>query len=46
VSRSNGDFSEQTNPPDPGFPMEIMLIVDRSRRGVRQQLQAPGLASG
>ena len=38
MSRSNGEFVEQTNSADAGFPMEILLHVDRSRRGVRQQL--------
>jgi GntR family transcriptional regulator/MocR family aminotransferase len=38
MSRSNSTFSERTNSSDTGFPMEILLQVDRSRRGVRQQL--------
>ncbi|MBV8346143.1 MAG: PLP-dependent aminotransferase family protein [Mycolicibacterium sp.] len=39
MSRSNLEFSEQSNLADPGFPMEIMLVVDRSKRSVRRQLQ-------
>jgi GntR family transcriptional regulator/MocR family aminotransferase len=39
VSRSNDNISEQTNSGDPGFPMEVMLILDRSKRGVGQRLQ-------
>ncbi|WP_375487501.1 PLP-dependent aminotransferase family protein [uncultured Mycobacterium sp.] len=39
MSRSNGDIYTQTNSGDPGFPLEVMLVLDRSRRGARQQLQ-------
>jgi len=44
VSGSNSDIFEQTNladaDPDPGFPLDILLTLDRSeRRGLREQLQ-------
>jgi GntR family transcriptional regulator/MocR family aminotransferase len=44
VSGSNSDISEQANladaDPDPGFPLDILLTLDRSeRRGLREQLQ-------
>jgi GntR family transcriptional regulator / MocR family aminotransferase len=40
MSRSNSEFVERTNSSDTGFPMEILLQLDRSGRGVRQQLTA------
>jgi GntR family transcriptional regulator/MocR family aminotransferase len=40
VSRSNQDSSEQTNSDDQGFPLDILVALDRSdRRRLREQLQ-------
>ena len=40
MSRSNADVSEQTNSDDPGYPLDVLLTVDRSeRRGLREQVQ-------
>ena len=43
MSRSNRSFLERADSWDAGFPMEILLHVDRSRRGVRQHL-SPAVA--
>jgi GntR family transcriptional regulator/MocR family aminotransferase len=40
VSGSNSDVFEQSNSEEPGFPLDILLPLDRSeRRGLREQLQ-------
>jgi GntR family transcriptional regulator/MocR family aminotransferase len=40
VSRSNDELFEQTNSDDAGFPLDVLLALDRSeRRGLRDQLQ-------
>jgi GntR family transcriptional regulator / MocR family aminotransferase len=38
MSRSNTDISEQTNPSALGFSEELLLHLDRSQRGLSQQL--------
>jgi GntR family transcriptional regulator/MocR family aminotransferase len=40
VSRSNEDVIERTNSVDAGFPMDLLVALDRTgRRGLREQLQ-------